>query len=252
MRVEREPKVESDSEAKHSVDPQVVAPAESVHAAENRELTTKRGLSSRHAQFIALGGGTIGTGLLVSSSGTLVRGGPAFLVGSYVVMSALIYLVLAAVVEISTYLPLPGGTMNSYRSRYVSRSLGFMMGWLYFYSFAIFVPSELTASALVIEYWHPHISNAVWITIMLLLVVGLNLLPVNFYGETEFWFASLKVMTIVWLMVLSFILFWGGGPAGTSREPGFIGVERSFGGCVVPQYLEESDLRAGDEGAISK
>ncbi|KAI8235332.1 Proline-specific permease [Colletotrichum sp. SAR 10_99] len=211
MSVEREPKIESDSEAKHSVDPQVTRP-ESVDVAENRELTTKRGLSSRHAQFIALGG-SIGTGLFVSSGGTLARGGPAFLVGSYVVMSALIYMVLTAVVEISTYLPLPGGTMNYYGSRYVSRSLGFMMGWLYFYSFAIFVPFELTASALVIEYWNPNVNNAVWITIMLLLVVGLNLLPVKFYGETEFWFASLKVITIVGLLILSFILFWGGGPS---------------------------------------
>ncbi|KAI8261394.1 Proline-specific permease [Colletotrichum sp. SAR 10_98] len=211
MSVEREPKIESDSEAKHSVDPQVTRP-ESVDVAEIRELTTKRGLSSRHAQFIALGG-SIGTGLFVSSGGTLARGGPAFLVGSYVVMSALIYMVLTAVVEISTYLPLPGGTMNYYGSRYVSRSLGFMMGWLYFYSFAIFVPFELTASALVIEYWNPNVNNAVWITIMLLLVVGLNLLPVKFYGETEFWFASLKVITIVGLLILSFILFWGGGPS---------------------------------------
>ncbi|KAF5502079.1 Proline-specific permease [Colletotrichum aenigma] len=211
MSVEREPKIESDSEAKHSVDPQVTRP-ESVDVAENRELTTKRGLSSRHAQFIALGG-SIGTGLFVSSGGTLARGGPAFLVGSYVVMSALIYMVLTAVVEISTYLPLPGGTMNYYGSRYVSRSLGFMMGWLYFYSFAIFVPFELTASALVIEYWNPNVNNTVWITIMLLLVVGLNLLPVKFYGETEFWFASLKVITIVGLLILSFILFWGGGPS---------------------------------------
>ncbi|KAK2751860.1 amino acid permease [Colletotrichum kahawae] len=88
-----------------------------------------------------------------------------------------------------------------------------MMGWLYFYSFAVFVPFELTASALVIEYWNPNVNNAVWITIMLLLVVGLNLLPVKFYGETEFWFASLKVITIVGLLILSFILFWGGGPS---------------------------------------
>jgi amino acid transporter len=103
--------------------------------------------------------------------------------------------------------------MNYYGSRYVSRSLGFMMGWLYFYSFAIFVPFELTSSAMVINYWNPGVNNAVWITIMLVLVIGLNMLPVRFYGESEFWFTSIKVILIVGLIVLSFVLFWGGGPS---------------------------------------
>ncbi|EPE05888.1 proline permease [Ophiostoma piceae UAMH 11346] len=173
---------------------------------------TQRGLSSRHVNFIALGG-TIGTGLFVGSGKTLAHGGPAFLVGSYIVMSALIYLVLVSVIEMSAYMPLPGAGMNYYGSRYVSRSLGFMMGWLYFYSFAIFVPFELNASALVIGYWNPPVSDAVWITIMLVVVVGLNLLPVRFYGESEFWFASLKIILIIGLLILSFILFWGGGPS---------------------------------------
>lgn len=186
--------------------------AASIESVSGRDNSTQRGLSSRHAQFIALGG-AIGTGLFVSSGKTLATGGPAFLVGGYVLMSALVYFVMTAVTEISTYMPLPGATMNYYGTRYVSRSLGFMMGWLYFYSFAIFVPFELTASAMVINYWHPGVNNAVWITIMLLLVVGLNLLPVKFYGESEFWFAGLKVVTIVGLMILSFILFWGGGPS---------------------------------------
>ena len=183
----------------------------SIEYVSGRDNSTQRGLSSRHAQFIALGG-TIGTGLFVSSGATLAKGGPAFLVGSYVLMSALVYLIMTAVTEISAYLPLSGGTMNYYASRYVSRSLGFMMGWLYFYSFAIFVPFELAASAMVINYWHPDVNNAVWITIMLVLIITLNLLPVRFYGETEFWFAGLKVITIVGLIILSFVLFWGGGP----------------------------------------
>lgn len=47
---------------------------------------------------------------------------------------------------------------------------------------------------------------------MIVVIVGLNLLPVAFYGETEFWFASLKVILLVGLLFLAFILFWGGGP----------------------------------------
>ena len=103
-------------------------------------------------------------------------------------------------------------SMNLFGYRYVSRSLGFAMGWLYFYSLGILVPYEITAAALVIDYWNAPVNIAVWITIMIVVIVGLNALPVQFYGETEFWFASLKVIMMIGLLMVSFILFWGGGP----------------------------------------
>lgn len=77
--------------------------------------------------------------------------------------------------------------MNLFGYRYVSRSLGFAMGWLYFYSLGILVPYEITAAGLVIDYWGSDINIAVWISIMIVVIVGLNALPVKFYGETEFW-----------------------------------------------------------------
>lgn len=103
--------------------------------------------------------------------------------------------------------------MNLFGYRYVSRSLGFSMGWLYFYSLGILVPYEITAAGLVIEYWNPPVNIGVWITIMLIVIVALNALPVRFYGETEFWFAGIKVIMMTGLLILSFILFWGGGPS---------------------------------------
>ncbi|KAF2003431.1 histidine permease [Amniculicola lignicola CBS 123094] len=204
-----------DVEARHSAsrrrasatDPQVLAG----EIFDERYETTKRGLKSRHAQMIALGG-TIGTGLFVGSGQTLNRGGPAFIVGSYVLMSFLIFCVVSAIVEVAAYLPTPGSSMNLFGYRYVSRSMGFALGWLYFYSLGILVPYEITAAGLVIEYWTPPVNIAVWITIMIIVIVGLNVLPVKFYGETEFWFAGTKVIMMTGLLMVSFILFWGGGP----------------------------------------
>ena len=134
--------------------------------------------------MIALGG-TIGTGLFVGSGQTLSRGGPAFILGSYILMSFLIFCVVSGIVEVAAYLPTPGSSMNLFGYRYVSKSLGFAMGWLYFYSLGILVPYEITAAGLVIEYWNPPVNIAVWITIMIIVIVGLNALPVKFYGETE-------------------------------------------------------------------
>ncbi len=179
---------------------------------DERYETTKRGLKSRHAQMIALGG-TIGTGLFVGSGQTLATGGPAFILGSYCFIAFLVYCVVTSITEVAAYLPTPGSSMNYFGHRYVSRTMGFSLGWLYFYSLGILVPYEITAAAIVIDYWNSPIHIAVWITIMIVVIVGLNFLPVGVYGETEYWFALTKVLMMMGLLMLSFILFWGGGPS---------------------------------------
>jgi amino acid transporter len=171
----------------------------------------KRGLKSRHAQMIALGG-TIGTGFFVGSGATLARGGPAFILVYYIIMTILIMFIITAITEVAAHIPIAGGTMSYFGFRYVSSSLGFAMGWLYWYSLGILVPYEITAAGLVIGYWNSPVNIAVWITIFIILILGLNALPVSVFGETEFWFASLKVFMMIGLLLLSFILFWGGGP----------------------------------------
>ncbi|KAJ1050277.1 hypothetical protein FZC28_6796g3400 [Saccharomyces cerevisiae] len=74
------------------------------------------------------------------------------------------------------------------------------------------VAAECTAASGVVEYWTTAVPKGVWITIFLCVVVILNFSAVKVYGESEFWFASIKILCIVGLIILSFILFWGGGP----------------------------------------
>ncbi|CAG9947778.1 unnamed protein product [Clonostachys rosea f. rosea IK726] len=178
---------------------------------EIQEPMTKRGLKSRHAQLIALGG-TIGTALFVGSGVTLAKGGPAFMLIAYILMSGLVYMIVGSIIMTAAYLPVKGATPAYFATRYVSPSLGWALGWYYWYAFGIFVPYEITASTLIIDFWNPPVNPAVWITIMLAVIVVLNLLPVSVYGETEFYFASLKVITIIGLLILSFVIFWWGGP----------------------------------------
>lgn len=197
--------------------------------------STKRGLKSRHAQMIALGG-TIGTGLFVGSGATLARGGPAFILACYIIVTILVLFVVTAITEVAAHLPLAGGTMSYFGFRYGSSSLGFAMGWLYWYSLGILVPYEITAASLVIGYWDSPVNIGVWITIFIIVIIGLNFFPVGVYGETEFWFASLKVFMMIGLLILSFILFWGGGPSHQRlgfhywKDPG-----------AVSTYIKEGD-----------
>lgn len=157
-------------------------------------------------------GGTIGTGLFVGSGQALAIGGPAFLLLAYCLTSILVYGIVTAVIEICTYLPVSGSSMAYYCSRYVSPSVGFALGWLYVYSFGILVAYEITAASIVINYWPNNVPIAVWITIMLLVVVALNLSPVGVYAEIEFWFAGIKVIMLIGLLILAVILMLGGGP----------------------------------------
>ncbi|RMZ74884.1 hypothetical protein DV737_g5626, partial [Chaetothyriales sp. CBS 132003] len=152
-------------------------------------------------------------GLFVGSGSVLALGGPCFILVAYIIMSLLVYGgVVTALTEIATYLPVHGGTMSYYGYRYVSRSMGFALGYLYWYALGILVPYEITAAGLVIDYWQNDVNIAVWISVMIVVIVALNFLPVKFYGETEFWFAGTKVILMIGLLLLSFILFWGGGP----------------------------------------
>lgn len=172
---------------------------------------THRGIKSRQAQMMAIGG-CIGTGLFLGSGQALAVGGPGFLLLAYCLTSLLVYGIVTGITEIATHMPISGCSTGYYCTRYVSPSLGFALGWLYFYSFGIIVAYEITAAGIIIGYWPNSIPIAVWITIMIVVVIGLNLCPVGVYAETEFWFASIKIIMIIGLLILSLIIMLGGGP----------------------------------------
>ncbi|KAI9172853.1 proline-specific permease [Paramyrothecium foliicola] len=188
---------------------------------------THRGLKSRHSQMIALGG-TIGTGLFIGSGQALRMGGPAFIFLAYCLTSILVFGIVTGSTEYSSYLSVPGSTVAYYGNRFFSRSLGFALGWIYWYICAITVPAEITAATLVIEYWNPPVHPGVWIAVILVVIVALNSFPVHVYGEVEFWFASLKVFGIIGLLFMALAITCGGGPNGKAigfaywKDPGAV------------------------------
>lgn len=113
--------------------------------------------------------------------------------------------------EMATYLPIPGG-LTVYAKRYVSDDVAFALGLNYWFGSAITVCAEVSAAAVVITYWTTSVNVAVWITIILLGILALNIFSVKGYGEGEFIFASLKIVTITGLLILAFIIDLGGGP----------------------------------------
>ncbi|KAK6219059.1 Sphingolipid C9-methyltransferase 1 [Pestalotiopsis sp. IQ-011] len=112
----------------------------------------------------------------------------------------------------TAYMPIKGLTVPYMIKRFVEPSLSFAIGWNYWIAFGITMGAEATAAALVIEYWGSPVNSAVWIAIVLAVCLLLNMTAVSVFGEAEFWFASIKILTIIGLIILGIILFFGGGP----------------------------------------
>lgn len=173
----------------------------------------ERGLTGRHLQFIALCG-SIGTALFVGSGVALVQCGPAALLTSFCVTLIGVFFVMNYLAEMACWMPSTGLGPASFVKKYCEPSLGFATSVMYIYSYAILVPVENIAAVFVIQYWvSPDVvPTAAWIAILFVVMLGFNLITVKFYGESEFIFGTMKLTCILGLIILGFVIFFGGGP----------------------------------------
>lgn len=115
--------------------------------------------------------------------------------------------------EVATYIPIPGA-FTSYATRLIDPSLGFAMGWIYWFSWAITFALELTATGLIIQFWDQSVPISIFIAVFWVAITILNFLPVGFYGELEFWFSSVKVLTVIGFMIFAICIDAGAGQQG--------------------------------------
>ncbi|GAA99794.1 hypothetical protein E5Q_06497, partial [Mixia osmundae IAM 14324] len=188
-----------------------------VYISEGEHL--ERQLKQRHIQMISIGG-VIGTGLFLATGSALSEGGPVGLFLGYAVMGSVTLAVMCCLGEMVSALPLPGGHI-SLAKRFADPALSICMGYSYWYNWTIVLPAELAASAVLFSYWIPpeHISPAVWITIGLVVVASINLGGAGIFGEAEFLFSTIKILTIISLIFLGIIINAGGIPG--QKQIGF-------------------------------
>ncbi|TEA11363.1 Dicarboxylic amino acid permease [Colletotrichum sidae] len=170
----------------------------------------KRDLSSRHINMIAIAG-MIGTGLSLSSGSVIATAGPAGALLAYIVMGLATAGVSYTTGEITSFMPATGGFIR-HATKFVEPALGAATGWNFWYTMSISVPAEISAAATLVQFWNDSVNPAVWITIFLIFIIVINFCGVRLYGETEVVFASLKIMTIVGLIIGGLVINLGGGP----------------------------------------
>ncbi len=181
----------------------------------SNEAHLKRTLKARHMNMIALGG-AIGTGLFVAGGEVVSTAGPGGALVAYGFIGLMVYFLMTSLGEMATYLPI-SGSFGTYASRYVDPAFGFALGWNYWFNWAITLAAELVAGALIMKYWFPDVSAWVWSAIFLILLFGLNYLSTRSFGESEYIFSSIKVITVFVFLFAGTMLIFGFG--GTS--PGF-------------------------------
>ena len=167
----------------------------------------KRTLQARHLSMIAIGG-SIGTGLFVASGATISQAGPGGALAAYAVIGLMVYFLMTSLAELAAYMPV-SGSFATYGARYVDEGFGFALGWNYWYNWAITIAVELAAAQLIMQYWFPDAPGVLWSALFMLLMFGLNAFSVKGFGEAEFWFALIKVITVIVFIIIGLMMITG-------------------------------------------
>jgi AAT family amino acid transporter len=176
-------------------------PPRAPHAAaiEHAPEELQRSLSARQIRMIAIGG-AIGVGLFLGSAKAIQFAGPGLIV-CYALAGAAIFLIMRALGELTLYRPV-AGAFASYAAEFLGPRMGFITGWTYWLTWIVTAMAEITAAGIYMQYWFPDLPQWVTALVMVFVLYATNLIAVRLFGEFEFWFAAIKIVTIVGLIVI--------------------------------------------------
>ncbi len=163
----------------------------------------KHGLTERHILMIALGS-AIGTGFFFGAGESIKLAGPAILL-AYALGGIMMYIIVRALGEMSVNEP-SSGSFSYYAYKYIGNYAGFISGWNYWFNYIIVSMLELTATGIFMDYWFPQSAHWIITLVVMLIFTMINLLNVRFFGEFEFWFAGIKVTTVICLVIFGLYL----------------------------------------------
>lgn len=180
---------------------------------ENENLS--RGLKNRHVQLLAIGG-AIGTGLFLGSGRSISLAGPSILFG-YAITGTVCFFIMRALGELLLS-NLNYHSFVDFVHDYLGNGSAFITGWTYWFCWISLAMADLTAAGLYIQYWFPNIAQWVPSLIVLIVLLIMNLTTVKLFGEMEFWFALIKIVAILALIIIgTFMIIKGfSTDAGTS------------------------------------
>ena len=180
---------------------------------ENENLS--RGLKNRHVQLLAIGG-AIGTGLFLGSGRSISLAGPSILF-AYAITGTVCFFIMRALGELLLS-NLNYHSFVDFVHDYLGNGSAFITGWTYWFCWISLAMADLTAAGLYVQYWFPNIAQWVPSLIVLIVLLIMNITTVKLFGEMEFWFALIKIVAILALIIIgTFMIIKGfSTDAGTS------------------------------------
>ena len=167
----------------------------------------KRGLKNRHVQLLAIGG-AIGTGLFLGSGRSISLAGPSILL-TYMITGIICFFIMRALGELLLS-NLGHHSFIDFVEEYLGDRAAFITGWTYWFCWLSLAMADLTAVGLYMQYWIPWMPQWIPALVVLAVLLVMNLTAVKHFGEMEFWFALIKVIAIVSLIIIGLIMILTG------------------------------------------
>ncbi|MCZ2258145.1 amino acid permease [Sporosarcina sp. G11-34] len=164
-----------------------------------KEQELSRGLKNRHVQLIAIGG-AIGTGLFLGAGKSIHLTGPSILF-AYIITGIICFLIMRALGEL-LLTNLEYNSFVDFVQDYMGNMAAFITGWTYWFCWVSIAMADLTAVGIYIQFWFPGVPQWMPGLIALVVLLFMNLATVKLFGEMEFWFALIKVIAILALIVV--------------------------------------------------
>ena len=175
--------------------------------ADARERGLRRQLSAGQMAMVGVGG-SIGTGLLLGSGAAIRIAGPA-VIFSFLVAAFISWTVTVAFGEMASLHP-AAGSFGIYAELYLNSWAGFISRYGLWVALAIAIGSEMVAAATYMSYWLPQVHSILWVAVFSFLLIAVNLRSVAGFGEVEYWFAMVKLLTIVAFIVIGALFLLNG------------------------------------------
>jgi len=206
----------------------------------NKSVELQRGLEERHITLMSLGA-AIGVGLFLGSATAIKTAGPAILI-AYALGGAAVFFIMKALGEMAIQNPV-AGSFSRYARNYLGPIFGYITGWNYWFLWVVTCMAEITAVGIYMGYWFPDVPRWIWALAALAIMSAVNFVAVKLYGELEFWFALIKVVTIILMIIvgvgmITFGIGNGGIPTGISnlwKHGGFFA--KGFNGVLMSMQM---------------
>lgn len=172
-------------------------------AQEPGERTLRRNLTNRHIQLIAIGG-AIGTGLFMGSGKTISLAGPS-IIFVYMIIGFMLFFVMRAMGELLLS-NLEYKSFSDFAADLLGPWAGYFTGWTYWFCWVVTGMADVVAITAYAQFWFPGLSDWIAALAVVVLLLTLNLATVKMFGEMEFWFAMIKIVAIVALIVVGLVM----------------------------------------------